>query len=68
MLYSFRNIVTVLRLFTNQSLSKKLLKKLEKRWANWKKLLLLLLFLLHPKYRINKFNPAIKNLSFPYLG
>ena len=66
-LYSFGNIVTVLRSLTNNNLSKRLLKRLEKRWADWEQPLLLLSFLLHPKYRTDKFNPAIENLSFPHL-
>ncbi|CAG8519355.1 9759_t:CDS:2, partial [Scutellospora calospora] len=38
----------------------------KRRWNIWEQPLLLLSFLLHPKYRDNMFNKQIRNLSFPH--
>ncbi|RGB32898.1 hypothetical protein C1646_762352 [Rhizophagus diaphanus] len=66
-LHSFGNIVNILRSLSNHTLSKQLLQKLEKRWADWEQPLLLLSFLLHPGYHMKKFNPAIESLGFSHL-
>ncbi|EXX63560.1 ribonuclease H-like domain-containing protein [Rhizophagus irregularis DAOM 181602=DAOM 197198] len=67
-LHSFGNIVNILQSLSNYTLSKQLLQKLEKRWADWEQPLLLLSFLLHSGYRTKKFNPAIESLGFFHLG
>ncbi|CAB5177443.1 unnamed protein product [Rhizophagus irregularis] len=66
-LHCFGNLVIVLHSLDNNNLKNKLLKKLEKRWSDWEQPLLLLAFLLHPGYRIDKFNPEIETLSFSHL-
>ncbi|GET01130.1 ribonuclease H-like domain-containing protein [Rhizophagus clarus] len=44
-----------------------LLHDLEKWWSQWEQPLLLLSFILHPKYRLTYFNSTIENLSFTTL-
>lgn len=38
------------------------------RWAQWEQPLLLLSFVLHPKYRLSKFSSNISNLSYTHFG
>jgi hypothetical protein len=45
-----------------------MIKRLEKRWSQWEQPLLLLSFMLHPKYRLTYFNSKIGNLTFTTLG
>ena len=41
--------------------------RLQTRWAQWEQPLLLLSFVLHPKYRLSKFSNSL-NLSYTYFG
>jgi hypothetical protein len=45
-----------------------MIEQLEKKWNQWEQPLLLLFFMLHPKYRFTYFNSTIENLSFTTLG
>ena len=54
--------------FPDVELGEKMIDRLEKRWNQWEQPLLLLSFMLHPKYRLVYFNPRIENLSFTTLG
>jgi len=49
-------------------LGEKMLDRLQKRWQNWEQLLLLLSWLLHPKYKMTKFKNNIQNLNHVYLS
>ena len=40
---------------------------LQTRWAQWEQPLLLLSFVLHPKYHLSKFSNSLK-LSYTYFG
>ncbi|GES89019.1 ribonuclease H-like domain-containing protein [Rhizophagus clarus] len=42
--------------------------RLKKRWDQWEQPLLLLSFMLHPKYRLEYFNSELNNLSYTSLG
>ena len=42
--------------------------QLKTRWAQWEQPLLLLSFVLHPKYRLSKFSSNISNLSYTHFG
>jgi hypothetical protein len=54
--------------FPDVELGEKMIEQLEKRWYQWEQPLLLLSFMLHPKYQLTYFNPSIENLSFTTLG
>lgn len=45
-----------------------MLNRLQKRWQNWEQPLLLLSWLLHPKYKMTKFKINILNLNHVYLS
>ena len=45
-----------------------MLDRLQKRWQNWEQPLLLLSWLLHPKYKMTKFKNNIQNLNHVYLS
>ncbi len=49
-------------------LGEKMLDRLQKRWQNWEQPLLLLSWLLHPKYKMTKFKNNIQNLNHVYLS
>ncbi|CAB4390526.1 unnamed protein product [Rhizophagus irregularis] len=67
-LHCFGNLVIVLHSLDNNNLKNKLLKKLEKRWSDWEQPLLLLAFLLHPGYRIDKLILKLKLCLFHILN
>ncbi len=46
----------------------KMLDRLQKRWQNWEQPLLLLSWLLHPKYKMTKFKNNIQNLNHVYFS
>ena len=52
----------------DQSLAEGMILHLEKRWKNWEQPLLLLGLVLHPKYRLNKFNPDVESINFVVMG
>ncbi|GBC04385.1 hypothetical protein RclHR1_05650013 [Rhizophagus clarus] len=54
--------------YSNVELRGKMIERLEKRWYQWEQPLLLLSFMLHPKYRLAYFNSGIENLTFITLG
>src|SRR5437764_15443330 len=45
-----------------------MLNRLQTRWQSWEQLLLLLSWLLHPKYKMSKFKDNIFNLNHVYLS
>ncbi|RIA89492.1 hypothetical protein C1645_738622 [Glomus cerebriforme] len=45
-----------------------MIERLEKRWNQWEQPLLLLSFMLHPKYQFTYFNTRINNLSYTIFG
>ena len=53
---------------TDQSLAESMIKRLEKRWKSWEQPLLLLSLVLHPKYRLKKFNPDLESINFVVMG
>ena len=54
--------------FSDTELGEKMIDRLEKRWNQWEQPLLLLSFMLHPKYRLTYFNTGVDNLSFTTFG
>ncbi|GET65274.1 ribonuclease H-like domain-containing protein [Rhizophagus irregularis DAOM 181602=DAOM 197198] len=45
-----------------------IISRLEKRWNDWEQPILLLSLVLHPKYRLNKFNPDLEIINFVTMG
>ena len=45
-----------------------MLRRLQKRWHDWEQPLLLLSWMLHPDYRLDKLNQKLKNLNHVYLS
>ena len=52
----------------NQSLAEDMISRLEKHWKNWEQLLLLLALVLHPNYKLSKFNPDLESINFVAMG
>ncbi|CAB4401332.1 unnamed protein product [Rhizophagus irregularis] len=53
---------------SDQFLAEGMILRLEKRWKDWEQPLLLLSLLLHPKYRLIKFNPDLELINFATMG
>jgi len=53
---------------SDRSLAEGMISRLEKRWKNWEQPLLLLALVLHPKYRLTKFNPDLESIDFATMG
>jgi hypothetical protein len=53
--------------FSDSNLGSQMIDRLEKRWDQWEQPLLLLSFMLHPKYRLGYFNSELNNLSYTSL-
>src|SRR5581483_4985103 len=53
---------------SDRLLAENIITRLENRWQSWEQPLLLLSLVLHPKYRINKFNPDLKTVNFAMMG
>ncbi|PKB98587.1 hypothetical protein RhiirA5_464210 [Rhizophagus irregularis] len=53
---------------TDRFLSEGIISRLEKRWNDWEQPILLLSLVLHPKYRLNKFNPDLETINFVTMG
>ena len=53
---------------TDRLLAENIITRLENRWKSWEQPLLLLSLVLHPKYRINKFNPDLESVNFAMMG
>lgn len=67
-LHSFGYFVKFWNEYDDPDLGQRMLTRLESRWKEWEQPLLLLSWLLHPKYRMNKFNSNITNLNHVYLS
>ena len=52
----------------DRSLAESMISQLEKRWKDWEQPLLLLALVLHPKYRLYKFNPDLESINFVVMG
>ncbi|UZO08117.1 uncharacterized protein OCT59_028382 [Rhizophagus irregularis] len=53
---------------TDQFLSEGIISHFEKCWNNWEQFILLLSFVLHPKYHLDKFNPNLETINFVTIG
>ncbi|PKB97736.1 hypothetical protein RhiirA5_432574, partial [Rhizophagus irregularis] len=53
---------------TDQFLSESIISHFEKCWNNWEQFILLLSFVLHPKYHLDKFNPNLETINFVTIG
>ncbi|CAG8789880.1 2263_t:CDS:1, partial [Acaulospora morrowiae] len=67
-LHCFGWVSKILKNLPDWELTSTLLKNLEKRWATWEQPLVLIFFLLYPKYRDTFFSSNILSLSYVYLG
>jgi hypothetical protein len=67
-LHGFGYFVKFWKDYDNLELSEKILNRLQIRWQNWEQPLLLLSWLLHPKYKMSKFKNNIPNLNHVYLS
>ena len=68
LLYALGYFVQFWSNFSDVELGEKMIERLEKRWSQWEQPLLLLSFMLHPKYRLTYFNSRVENLTFTTLG
>jgi hypothetical protein len=66
--HCFGWIVKIFMLHDDDEFSNHMMTKLENRWIQWEQPLLLLSFVLHPKYRISYFNSSATNVSYSYFG
>jgi hypothetical protein len=53
---------------TDRPFAEGIIKRLEKRWKSWEQPILLLSLILHPKYRLSKFNPDLETINFVAMG
>ncbi|EXX62405.1 hypothetical protein RirG_162080 [Rhizophagus irregularis DAOM 197198w] len=58
----------LLNLLQYDTLAKRIIGRLEKRWKDWEQPLLLLSYLLHPEYRMNQFNNTISSVNYSAFG
>ncbi|PKK56880.1 hypothetical protein RhiirC2_799116, partial [Rhizophagus irregularis] len=54
--------------YSDDTLAKRIIGRLEKRWKDWEQPLLLLSYLLHPEYRMNQFNNTISSVNYSAFG
>ena len=67
-LHGFGYFVKFWKDHDNSELGEKILNRLQTRWQSWEQPLLLLSWLLHPKYKMSKFKENIRNLNHVYLS
>jgi hypothetical protein len=67
-LHGFGYFVKFWKEYDNIELSVKILNWLQIRWQSWEQPLLLLSWLLHPKYKMSKFKDGVTNLNHAYLS
>ena len=67
-LHGFGYFVEFWSNYNDSELGTKMLNCLQKRWQDWEQPLLLLSWLLHPKYKMTKFKADIPNLNHVYLS
>jgi len=67
-LHGFGYFVKFWKDYDDLELSTKMLNRLQKRWQSWEQPILLLSWLLHPKYKMTKFKDNILNLNHVYLS
>ena len=65
-LHGFGYFVKFWKDHDNSELGEKILNRLQTRWQSWEQPLLLLSWLLHPKYKMSKFKENIQNLNHVY--
>src|SRR6185437_2476257 len=66
--HCFGWLVKVFANCKDENFSDHMVARLEKRWAQWEQPLLLLSFVLHPKYRLSKFSANVSGLSYSHFG
>ena len=67
-LHGFGYLVKLWKEYDDIDLGAKMLNRLQARWQSWEQPLLLLSWLLHPKYKMTKFKDNVKNLNHVYLS
>ncbi|CAB4414072.1 unnamed protein product [Rhizophagus irregularis] len=67
-LHGFGYFIKFWKDYDDIELSEKILDQLQTRWQSWEQPLLLLSWLLHPKYKMSKFKDNIPNLNHVYLS
>ena len=67
-LHGFGYFIKFWKDYDNLELGEKMLNRLQTRWQSWEQPLLLLSWLLHPKYKMSKFKENIQNLNHVYLS
>lgn len=67
-LHGFGYFVEFWSNYDDLELRTKMLNRLQRRWQDWEQPLLLLSWLLHPKYKMTKFKVNIPNLNHVYLS
>ncbi|GBC24452.2 ribonuclease H-like domain-containing protein [Rhizophagus irregularis DAOM 181602=DAOM 197198] len=67
-LHGFGYFIKFWKDYDDIELSEKILDRLQTRWQSWEQPLLLLSWLLHPKYKMSKFKDNIPNLNHVYLS
>lgn len=66
--HCFGWIIKIFSSHKNEEFGNCMITRLESRWAQWEQPLLLLSIILHPRYRISKFNPLARNVSYTHFG
>ena len=67
-LHGFGYLVKLWKEYDDIDLGAKMLNRLQARWQSWEQPLLLLSWLLHPKYKMTKFKDDVDNLNHVYLS
>ena len=67
-LHGFEYFVKFWKEYDDIEFGLKMLDRLQKRWQSWEQPLLLLSWLLHPKYKMKKFKDNVLNLNHVYFS
>ena len=68
MLHIFAYIMKLFRELPDIDFSVRIVERLERRWTQWEQPLLLLSFVLHPHYGIEKFHPTAQRVTYTDFG
>jgi len=67
-LHSFAFFMQVFKELEQSQFKTKMISRLERRWGTWEQPLLLLSFILHPRYRLNYFDQTQPYINFTHIG
>jgi len=67
-LHCFAYTTKILNSHPNFEFSSKMVERMEHRWKEWEQPLLILSFILHPSYKLQKFSSSAPNLTWTHIG